>query len=99
MRRLRVGDSVLLDGVIFGVRVANLIRIFDKGVPPPLDWQGAALLHALGIFGVAVWFCVRARGLSGALSAVRPRSTASLKWLEKMDAVKRGLTWALPQMF
>src|SRR5437667_2589409 len=45
MRQLRVGDSVTLDGVIFGVRDANLMRIFDKGVPPPVDWQGAALLH------------------------------------------------------
>jgi len=45
MRQLRVGDSVLLDGVIFGVRDANLIRVFDKGVNPPVDWQGAALLH------------------------------------------------------
>ena len=45
MRQLRVGDSVTLDGVVFGVRDANLIRIFDQGVPPPVDWQGAALLH------------------------------------------------------
>ena len=45
VRQLRVGDSVTLDGIIFGVRDANLIRIFDKKVPPPVDWQGAALLH------------------------------------------------------
>jgi len=45
MRQLRVGDSVTLDGIVFGVRDANLIRIFDKGVPPPVDWRGAALLH------------------------------------------------------
>jgi L(+)-tartrate dehydratase beta subunit len=45
MRQLRVGDSVVLDGIIFGVRDANLIRVFDKGVPPPVNWQGAALLH------------------------------------------------------
>jgi L(+)-tartrate dehydratase beta subunit len=45
MRQLRVGDSVLLDGIIFGVRDANMIRIFDKGVPPPVEWRGAALLH------------------------------------------------------
>jgi L(+)-tartrate dehydratase beta subunit len=45
MRQLRVGDSVLLDGIVFGVRDANMIRIFDKGVPPPVDWRGAALLH------------------------------------------------------
>ncbi len=45
MRQLRVGDSVVLDGIVFGVRDANLIRVFDKGVPPPVDWHGAALLH------------------------------------------------------
>jgi L(+)-tartrate dehydratase beta subunit len=45
MRQLRIGDSVTLDGIIFGVRDANLIRIFDKNIPPPVDWKGAALLH------------------------------------------------------
>src|SRR5437899_4681593 len=45
VRQLRAGDSVVLDGIVFGVRDANMIRIFDKGVPPPVDWRGAALLH------------------------------------------------------
>jgi L(+)-tartrate dehydratase beta subunit len=45
MRKLRAGDSVLLDGVIFGVRDANLIRVFDRKIAPPVDWKGAALLH------------------------------------------------------
>src|SRR5207245_2604547 len=45
VRQLRIGDSVTLDGIIFGVRDANLIRIFDQGVAPPVDWRGAALLH------------------------------------------------------
>jgi L(+)-tartrate dehydratase beta subunit len=45
MRRLHVGDSVLLDGVVFGVRDANMIRVFDQKTPPPVDWHGAALLH------------------------------------------------------
>jgi L(+)-tartrate dehydratase beta subunit len=45
VQQLRLGDSVLLDGIVFGVRDANLIRIFDEGVQPPVNWQGAALLH------------------------------------------------------
>jgi len=45
MRQLHVGDSVLLDGIVFGVRDANLIRVFDQKTPPPVDWRGAALLH------------------------------------------------------
>jgi L(+)-tartrate dehydratase beta subunit len=45
VRQLRVGDSVLLDGTVFGVRDANLMRVFDQQVPPPVDWRGAALLH------------------------------------------------------
>lgn len=45
MRKLRVGDSVLLDGVVFGIRDANMIRLFDQKAALPVDWQGAALLH------------------------------------------------------
>ena len=49
MRKLRVGDSVLLDGVVvFGVRDAgpNLIRVFDQQ-DAAARWigGGAALLH------------------------------------------------------
>lgn len=45
VRQLRVGDSVLLDGIVFGIRDANMIRVFDRKVAPPVDWRGAALLH------------------------------------------------------
>jgi L(+)-tartrate dehydratase beta subunit len=45
VRQFKVGDSVTLDGVIFGVRDANLMRVFDQHIPPPVDWGGAALLH------------------------------------------------------
>ena len=45
VRQLRVGDSVLLDGVVFGVRDGNLIRVFEQKIAPPCDWHGAALLH------------------------------------------------------
>ena len=45
VRQLHVGDSVLIDGIVFGVRDGNLIRVFDQKVAPPCDWRGAALLH------------------------------------------------------
>jgi len=45
VRQLRIGDSVLLDGIVYGVRDASMIRVFDNGVAPPMDWKGAALLH------------------------------------------------------
>ena len=44
-RRLRVGDQVVFDGIIWGIRDATLIRIFDQGVAPPVDLTGAVLLH------------------------------------------------------
>src|SRR5438477_8010276 len=45
MRKVSVGDSVYLDGIVFGVRDGNLIRVFDQHLKPPVDWRGAALLH------------------------------------------------------
>lgn len=44
-RGLRAGDTVTLDGIIFGVRDATLIRIFDHGQVPPVDLHGAVVLH------------------------------------------------------
>src|SRR6478672_8934845 len=44
-RSLHAGDEVLLDGIVWGIRDATLIRIFDQGVAPPVDLTGAALLH------------------------------------------------------
>src|SRR6185295_16809542 len=45
VRRLAISDSVTLDGIVFGVRDATLIRIFDQGLKPPVDLRGAAILH------------------------------------------------------
>ncbi len=45
VRRLRVGDAVLLDGTVWGLRDATLIRIFDQGQAPPVDLRGGILLH------------------------------------------------------
>jgi L(+)-tartrate dehydratase beta subunit len=45
IRSLNVGDSVLVDGHVIGIRDRTQIRIFDQGVPPPMDLMGAFLLH------------------------------------------------------
>ena len=45
VRRLKLEDTVYIDGHIFGIRDATQIRIFDEGVPPPADLTGAVCLH------------------------------------------------------
>src|SRR5262245_3511102 len=45
VRELRAGDTVSLDGVVFGVRDRTMIRIFDEGKEPPVDRRGAVCLH------------------------------------------------------
>jgi L(+)-tartrate dehydratase beta subunit len=45
VRQLRLEDTVAIDGVIFGIRDATQIRIFDEGVPPPVDLSGSVCLH------------------------------------------------------
>ncbi len=45
VRQLRAGDTVLLDGIIFGIRDATLIHIFDYHERPPVDLAGGVLLH------------------------------------------------------
>ena len=45
IRGLRTGDTVVLDGIVWGLRDATLIRIFDQGQPPPADLRDSALLH------------------------------------------------------
>lgn len=42
---LRVGDVVTVDGIVWGLRDATLIRMFDEGILPPVDLSGALLLH------------------------------------------------------
>jgi L(+)-tartrate dehydratase beta subunit len=48
-RNLKVGDRVTINGPIFGIRDANLIRIFDHKIDPPDDLipqlAGAVCLH------------------------------------------------------
>ena len=45
IRELHAGDEVLVDGHIIGIRDRTQIRIFDQGVEPPMDFDGAFLLH------------------------------------------------------
>src|SRR6266550_5956346 len=45
IRELRAGDEVTVDGYIIGIRDRTQIRIFDQGIAPPMDLNGAFLLH------------------------------------------------------
>ena len=45
IRKLRAGDLVTVDGHVIGIRDRTQIRIFDHGQKPPLDLNGAFLLH------------------------------------------------------
>ena len=45
VRSLRVGDEVWLDGTVWGVRDASLIRLCDEGLRPEVDLEGAVFLH------------------------------------------------------
>jgi len=42
VRKVSVGDSVYLDGIVFGLREAQLIRLFDRRVPQPVNWRGSS---------------------------------------------------------
>jgi len=45
VRALQLEDTVSLDGILFGIRDATQIRIFDHGVAPPADLSGAVCIH------------------------------------------------------
>jgi L(+)-tartrate dehydratase beta subunit len=45
IRSLRAGDSAYVDGHVIGIRDRTQIRIFDQGVEPPMNLDGAFLLH------------------------------------------------------
>ena len=45
VRPLQLEDTVSINGIIYGLRDATQIRIFDEGVAPPADLAGAACLH------------------------------------------------------
>ena len=43
--KLKLEDTVFIDGHVYGIRDATQIRIFDEGVPPPTDLTGSVCLH------------------------------------------------------
>jgi L(+)-tartrate dehydratase beta subunit len=45
VRALKVGDSVLLERTLYGIRDATLIALFDRGRATRFDLAGHALLH------------------------------------------------------
>ena len=45
IRKLKLEDTVSIDGTIFGIRDATQIRIFDEGIAPPADLTGSVCLH------------------------------------------------------
>jgi L(+)-tartrate dehydratase beta subunit len=45
VRALRVGDSVLLQHTLFGIRDATLIHMFDRGRTTRFDLRGHAVIH------------------------------------------------------
>ena len=45
VRQLKVHDTVVVDGHIFGIRDATQIRLFDQNQEPPVDLRGAICLH------------------------------------------------------
>ena len=40
VRSLRVGDTVILDGLLFGIRDATQIHMFDRGRKTRFDLRG-----------------------------------------------------------
>ena len=45
IRKLRIGDHVVLQETLFGIRDATLIHMFDKGRETRLDLDGHAVIH------------------------------------------------------
>lgn len=45
IRRLRIGDTVTLNGALYGIRDASCIHLFDHGRKTRFDLRGHAVLH------------------------------------------------------
>ena len=77
VRSLHAGDEVWVDGPVWGVRDATLIRLFDEGRRPDADLAGAVFLHTSP--------SVRPDG-SGGYEPVSVGTTTSMR----MDRFTRG---------
>ena len=45
VRKLRVNDTVTLNGTLFGIRDATQIHMFDRGRKTRFDLRGHAVIH------------------------------------------------------
>jgi len=45
VRSLRIGDTVTLEGTLFGIRDRTQIEMFDRGRPTRFDLAGHAVIH------------------------------------------------------
>ncbi len=45
IRKLKVGDMVLFDGTLFGIRDLTQIYMFDQHNEPPVSLQGMPCIH------------------------------------------------------
>lgn len=45
IRELRIGDTVSLNGTLYGIRDATCIHLFDRGRKTRFDLRGHALIH------------------------------------------------------
>jgi len=45
LRALRIGDTVTLEGTLFGIRDATCIHLFDRGRATRFDLRGHAVIH------------------------------------------------------
>lgn len=45
VRKLKISDLVLINGIIFGIRDLTQIYMFDQKHEPPVSLKGAVLLH------------------------------------------------------
>lgn len=45
VRQFNAGDTVYISGPLFGIRDATQIRMFDEGIPAPVDLSGHFCIH------------------------------------------------------